>query len=161
MHISNTQLHSIYLKQKKESVSQLFYHILIEFFFRCIIDPQKKISKRSDESLLHWIHVYALFNEHCWYSCPMYVKSRRYSTYGNYWCRRLIICHSVAYFFSLLYIWAHKTIFWNESWELTSSKKESTQANRTRTQELKIIIFLKRMSYLSDIFSYLRGIGLF
>ena len=44
-------------------------HILIKFFFGCIIDI-KRNSKRSDENLLHWkltsnwMYFYALFNEY-------------------------------------------------------------------------------------------------
>ena len=45
VHILNTQLHSIYLKQKN-SVSQFFFDILIKFFFGCIIDVQKNFEKK-------------------------------------------------------------------------------------------------------------------
>ena len=74
MHILNT----FYLKQKKICL-QFFFHILIKFFFGCIID-HKKILKRRVENLFHWkLARNTIFNEHCWCSCPMCVKSRRCS----------------------------------------------------------------------------------
>ena len=56
--------------------------------------------KKTDLKLLlskltsNWMHIYALFNERCWCSCPMCVKNRRCSTPRSYWCRRFITCET-------------------------------------------------------------------
>ena len=68
MHILNTQLHSIYLNQKKIWFP-VFFHILIKFFFGCIIDILLTNNR---------MQFYALFNEHCRCTCPMRVKSQRW-----------------------------------------------------------------------------------
>ena len=51
----------------------------------------KKISKRNDKNLLHWklikfcMHFNVLFNEYCWRSCPVCVKSLRLSSPEGHW----------------------------------------------------------------------------
>ena len=51
VHILNTQFYSIYLKQKK-SISEFFFHILIQFCFGCIMDIQKKFKKNRKPASL-------------------------------------------------------------------------------------------------------------
>ena len=52
------------------------------------------------------MHFYVLFYEHCWCSCPMCVKSRRWSSPEGLWCRWWSACHAPAKwnFFNVVFV---------------------------------------------------------